>query len=137
MFNILHVVADLILLSNYSINNLTINKLLYFFYGCYLVEENLKAFSESPEAWMYGPVFPVVYRTLKFYGENYITPEQVEQINFGDECYYKNHNNEHVKFLKQVYNHLKSFNCNELTYLTCRNNGAWDIMYDWENFICS
>lgn len=52
-----------------DINNLKLQKLLYYFYAKYLVEGKGNPFSEKFEKWQYGPVLPDVYHTYKqFYG---------------------------------------------------------------------
>lgn len=52
-----------------EINNLKLQKLLYYFYAKYLVEGKGNPFSEKFEKWQYGPVLPDVYHTYKqFYG---------------------------------------------------------------------
>lgn len=52
-----------------EINNLKLQKLLYYFYAKTLVEGKENPFSEKFEKWQYGPVLPNVYHTYKqFYG---------------------------------------------------------------------
>lgn len=57
-----------------EINNLKLQKLLYYFYAKYLVEGKGNPFSEKFEKWQYGPVLPDVYHTYKqFYGSEITT----------------------------------------------------------------
>ncbi|MFK4973726.1 Panacea domain-containing protein [Lactococcus garvieae] len=54
---------------NIEINNLKLQKLLYYFYAKKLVEGDENPFDEKFEKWQYGPVLPDVYHTYKqFYG---------------------------------------------------------------------
>lgn len=59
--------------SSVPLTNLKINKLLYYAYGVYLTLFSEHPFDERPEAWMYGPVFPTVYHSLKRYGSRPVT----------------------------------------------------------------
>lgn len=54
-----------------GINITKLQKLLYIAYGVYLAVNDVRLFSEHPQAWPYGPVFPTTRnRLLKedFYG---------------------------------------------------------------------
>lgn len=66
--------------------NLVLQKLLYFIQAYVLVatDGKRKAFDESIEAWMYGPVIPEVYRNYK-----------------KDNNFYKNFSKEQKKLLDQ------------------------------------
>lgn len=52
----------------YPINNLRLQKLLYFINARSLVETGKPIFSESIQKWKYGPVVPEVYHEYKQYG---------------------------------------------------------------------
>ena len=52
----------------YSINNLRLQKLLYFINARSLVETGKPIFKESMQKWRYGPVVPDVYHEYKQYG---------------------------------------------------------------------
>lgn len=47
------------------ISNMKLQKLLYYMQGFYLAYFDKPMFEESIEAWMYGPVVPVVYEAYK------------------------------------------------------------------------
>ena len=51
-----------------SISNLRLQKLLYFVQAQFWVSNNHACFSDSMQAWKFGPVIPVVYRKYMFYG---------------------------------------------------------------------
>lgn len=52
----------------YPINNLRLQKLLYFIHARSLVETGQSIFDEQMQKWKYGPVVPKVYHEYKQYG---------------------------------------------------------------------
>ena len=59
---------------SYAINNLKLQKVLYFVQAQFLVfgKDNKPCFSEKIEAWQYGPVVSEVYREYKIFGSAHI-----------------------------------------------------------------
>ena len=57
------------------VNNLRLQKLLYFVQAKYLVEKEKPLFEERMEAWNFGPVVPKIYRKYQYYGLIYIPCE--------------------------------------------------------------
>jgi len=59
------------------ISNLKLQKLLYYAQGLHLAKFNKPLFPEKIEAWMHGPVVPVIYHHFKDHGNNGIpTPTE-------------------------------------------------------------
>ena len=56
-----------------DLTNLKLQKLLYYVQVDFLKQFNKVAFSNTIEAWKYGPVVPDVYRYYSDYGRNVIT----------------------------------------------------------------
>ncbi|KAF2516032.1 Panacea domain-containing protein [Flavobacterium foetidum] len=55
-------------------------KLVYISYGWYLETFNSERLvNESPQAWKFGPVFPILYNHLKKYGKKFVK-EPIENI---------------------------------------------------------
>lgn len=54
--------------NGYEINNLKLQKLLYFISARALVEDKPPLFNESIEKWRFGPVVPEVYHKYKEFG---------------------------------------------------------------------
>jgi uncharacterized phage-associated protein len=52
------------------ISNLKLQKLLYYSQGTHLALYGERLFDEPIEAWLHGPVVPLVYREFKTYGNN-------------------------------------------------------------------
>lgn len=54
----------------FSISQLSLQKILYFVHGKYLTETGKPLLSGSFEAWRYGPVHPTIYSAFKSFGSN-------------------------------------------------------------------
>ena len=61
---------------NPNITNLRLQKLLYFIQAVFLVQFNRPAYTETIEAWPYGPVVPEAYFSFKK-GEIIVTDERI------------------------------------------------------------
>lgn len=68
----------------YPINNLKLQKLLYFVNARNIVENGSPLFEESMEKWQYGPVVPSVYHEYKRFGAFAISGKDIvkEYISF-------------------------------------------------------
>lgn len=66
------------------LTNLKLQKLLYYQQGFHLAVFDTPLFEEDVEAWMYGPVVPVVYNEYSSYGSSSL-PEIKETISLSDE----------------------------------------------------
>lgn len=62
------------------LNKTQVNKLLFMCYGFYLSEKKARLFSETPKAWPYGPVFPIVYKRFASRGLVAIPDEKMSQF---------------------------------------------------------
>ena len=60
-----------------EMNNLKLQKLLYFINARFLVEENRSLFEENFEKWKFGPVIPSVYHEYKSCGAFGISSENI------------------------------------------------------------
>lgn len=79
----LHIASYVIMRSNelgYEINNLKLQKILYFLQAEYLTESGKRLFDETMEKWKYGPVTPSVYHEYKTFGANAILTEDIKTI---------------------------------------------------------
>ncbi len=71
MYNVIDVAKYIIFFckkNGYSISNLKLQKLLYFVQAQFLVTLGQPAFSETIEAWDFGPVVPAAYHYFKIWG---------------------------------------------------------------------
>ena len=65
------------------INNLKLQKLLYFVQAQFLIDYDEPCFNDRIEAWSFGPVVPDVYHAYKIYGSLDITKLE-DDINIDD-----------------------------------------------------
>jgi uncharacterized phage-associated protein len=69
-----------------SLTNLSLQKLLYFAHGYFLIRQRLPLVSGHFEAWTYGPVHPAVYHAFKGAGDRPITaPATARNVMSGEE----------------------------------------------------
>lgn len=75
------------ILRHIKVTNKKLQKLVYYAYAWYIVENNENAnitnvlFHDRPEAWVHGPVFPTLYDRYKENGRNEIaTPDEILEI---------------------------------------------------------
>ena len=66
------------------LTNLKLQKLLYYQQGFHLAFFGTPLFAEDVEAWMYGPVVPVVYDEYSAYGSSAL-PEVKESVSLPDD----------------------------------------------------
>lgn len=66
------------------LTNLKLQKLLYYQQGFHLAVFGTPLFEEDIEAWMYGPVVPIVYNEYSSYGSSSL-PEVRESISLSDD----------------------------------------------------
>lgn len=62
--------------------NLSLQKLVFYCQAYHLAFTDEPLFNEDVEAWMYGPVIPVVYEEYKKYGTKPIEPQEFDFEDF-------------------------------------------------------
>ena len=62
--------------------NMKLQKMLYYQQGFHLAYFGTPLFDEDIEAWMYGPVVPIIYETYKSYGRCGIEPNRELKVSF-------------------------------------------------------
>lgn len=106
---------------NWAITNLELQKILYiaqmFSYGM----RGKPLFTNSIEAWDYGPVIPVVYHEFKFAGNNAIPPFLFPV----QDCV----NKEEKEFISKISGLVKGLKGWQLVAITHREGGAWQNTY--------
>ncbi|MCV86824.1 DUF4065 domain-containing protein [Listeria monocytogenes] len=111
---------------NYEINNLKLQKLLYYAQAKFLVEKSRPLFKENIEKWKLGPVVPEIYRLYKNYGaKNIHSPEERLEIIFNKEGGFKFENikleqikSEDKQLLNLVIDKFAPFNPFDLVNMT-------------------
>lgn len=88
IYNVIDVSSYIINYSNqinHPINNLKLQKLLYYVQAAMLIEVGRKCFNSKIIAWKFGPAIPEAYRFFEEYGRNNIpTQEGRKTINLDD-----------------------------------------------------
>ena len=105
-----------------SIDNLKINKMLYYAQGWALVRLGRPLFDESIQAWDYGPVIPEVYHAFKCCGKLSIK----EPIDVFDESRL---NSEELELLVDVYTAYGRYTGWALKEMTHEKGSPWDMVY--------
>lgn len=55
-----------------EVTNLSLQKMLYYAKAVFFVKYGLELFPEQCEAWVHGPVYPVIYNKYKKYNKNFL-----------------------------------------------------------------
>ncbi|EHW9790786.1 SocA family protein [Listeria innocua] len=113
----------------YELNNLKLQKLLYYAQAKFLVSKSRPLFEEAIEKWKLGPVVPEVYHIYKSYGaKNIISPEKRIEIIFNKKGELKFENiileeisTEDKQILNMVIDKYATFNPFELVNMTHRH----------------
>lgn len=105
-----------------SIDNLKINKMLYYAQGWSLVKLGHSLFSEDIQAWDYGPVVPEVYHAFKCCGKSSIKEPQ----DVFDESRL---NTEELELLIDVYRTYGKYTGWALKEMTHEKGSPWDQVY--------
>lgn len=75
MANVFDVATYIIRYPGLNIDNLKLQKLLFYSQAVTLVKTGVELFTEEIQAWDYGPVVPVVYHKYKTNGDDYLESE--------------------------------------------------------------
>lgn len=105
-----------------SIDNLKLNKMLYYAQSWSLVKLGRPLFSDEIEAWDHGPVIPEVYRTYKICGSNPIEnpQEYFEEDRLPTDT---------LELLIDVYNTYGRYTGWALRDMTHHKGTPWDQVY--------
>ena len=108
------------------INNLRLNKLLYFAQVWNLFETGTPLFSDDIQAWKYGPVVDTVYKEFRKYGSSQITELYRDEV-----CNEYPMPDDKVKnFLNTIWKAYGHRTGVELSSLTHQPNTPWDIVWN-------
>jgi len=109
-------------LSNWSLSNLAIQKLLYIAHMVHLGRHQTKLIAEPFEAWDYGPVVPETYHALKSFGADPVKNVFRRVPSIDD-------NGTEAAALRDVYQEFGHLPASRLVSATHRRNGAWWSVY--------
>lgn len=99
------------------LTHLRLHKLLYYVQGWSLAMRNKELFSDSIQAWTYGPVVPAVWKRFQHYGSQVILPtDEPSSSSILDK--------EAKNFIERVWDTYKEFSALKLKEMTHRE-GPW------------
>ena len=104
------------------IDNLKLNKLLFFAQGWSLAKLGHPIFEDRILAWEYGPVIPNVYHTFKCCGKNHIE----EPSDPFDE---KRLDSDEIELLVDVYSNYGRYTGWALKNMTHEKGTPWELVY--------
>ena len=110
-------------LSDWTITNLQVHKLLYLAHMVYLGRENTPLVDETFQAWMFGPVLPKVYNKFKIFGNSPVRRQIFNNLEYPR---IEQEEKEEFLVLKETWELLKDKKGWELVSLTHREGGAWE-----------
>lgn len=117
MSNSFEAAKKIVHLSDDSVTNLQLQKILYLAHMVHLVKCKEPLVSESFRAWTYGPVLPKVYHHLKIFGS-----KPVKDIFYETDLI---NNTPESDTLEKAWNALSTKEGWELVGMTHRAQGAW------------
>lgn len=105
-----------------SIDNLKVNKLCYYAQGWCLAKFGYSLFSDTVEAWEYGPVINPVYHAYKIYGKSPIEAPtyHVDESQF---------TSDEITLLTDVYTTYGKYSSRELINKTHMPGSPWCDVY--------
>lgn len=109
-------------LSDWTITNLQVHKLLYLAHMVYLGRNEIPLVDELFQAWMFGPVLPTVYNKFKIFGSSPIRRQFFNNLESPKEEEKK----PEYLILEETWRLLKDKKGWELVSLTHREGGAWE-----------
>ncbi|WP_244427084.1 Panacea domain-containing protein [Methyloferula stellata] len=121
------------------LDNLSINKIIYFLHAYYLVQFGRPLVSAKIEAWKLGPVFREVYHSFKGFGDNPITT-QATRIDAGtglSEVCIAVLSHEEESFLRKVAAEYVRLSASQLVTLSHEKGGPWDRVWNHQGRVNS
>lgn len=122
------------------LSHLKLQKILYYSQAWYMVNfKDEMLFSEVPQAWVNGPVYPSVYDRFKAHGVYTNLPEKLNFNSTREDIYNeRNLPEQEVKFLEAMLNHYSVMSEEKLVLLT-HSDSPWNIargdLKPWERSI--
>ncbi len=108
-------------ISDWSLTNLKLQKILYVANRVHLGRTGQQLVDSPFEAWDFGPVSPEVYKECKMYGN--------KPIRHGFLLVNSHKQGPEYDILSEVYEILKDKTGGQLVNMTHRNGGAWASVY--------
>lgn len=104
----------------HPVNNLQLQKILYYIQVHFLKEKGIPFFKDEIEAWQFGPVIPTVYYQYAAWGPAPITMFKTQKIDLEQE---------EKKDLEQIVKEKAVLSLLEIVADTNKKGKAWDLYY--------
>lgn len=109
---------------NKPIDQMKVQKLVYFAHGWHLAMTDQPLLTEAIEAWRFGPVIPSLYHALKYSGNKNIT--KLVKLHDGELIQRIESNQTELRlFLDKVWSLYSEFSGIELSNMTHENGTPW------------
>ncbi|MBO6827169.1 MAG: DUF4065 domain-containing protein [Sneathiella sp.] len=109
-------------ISNWTISNLKLQKLLYLAHLMYLGRTGKPLICDQFEAWEYGPVVPSLYHKVKIFGSDPIS-DIFHSVPDADDS-------TETEYLNAAYKSLSNLPAGKLVAITHWADGAWAKSYE-------
>lgn len=113
--------------SDLPLDNMQLQKLVYFAHGWNLALKNKELIQESVKAWNFGPVIPPLYNRLRKYGNGEVT----DFIDTNDPEPQDDYTKRLLKRVVEVYGHMTG---PQMSYLTHAEGTPWEKTWKKEKF---
>ena len=104
-----------------KMNPMQLLKMTYICYGYYSVENNGQLFTDSIEAWRYGPVIPNLYRKIKKYGQGSVNKKIGGDVSTLSDI--------KKEWIEAVYEAYKDFSALRLSAITHLEGTPWSKVH--------
>jgi len=125
-------VLDLAQDEEFTLSNLSVNKVVFFLHPHFLVQFGKPLVSAKVEAWNYGPVFRELYREFKSFEDQAITGRAYRiSADSGNRelCTYEFSDAER-SFLEQIARKYIHLSPRQLIAMSHEKNGPWDQVWN-------
>ncbi|WP_284928662.1 Panacea domain-containing protein [Candidatus Phytoplasma sp. AldY-WA1] len=125
-------VANYIIQKKSELNHLRLHKIIYYSHIQSLIKRKKPLIDERLEAWLYGPVFPILYNHIKENNNGFI----VNPSKKGD---FKKLNNEEKEIIDNIFNEIQKYKPFQISDITHQQKPWKDKFYqptpNWEKEI--
>ena len=106
------------------VDQMKVQKLVYFAHGWFLAITGKPLINETIEAWRFGPVIPSLYHSLKYSGNLPIT-KSIEVSQFDNSTIADDANTELQAYLNRIWNLYSPFTGIQLSNMTHEEGTPW------------
>jgi uncharacterized phage-associated protein len=110
--------------ANNPVDQMKVQKLVYFAHGWHLAIAGEPLLNEVVEAWRFGPVIPSLYQALKYFGNQPIT-KLITLSSFDNSLQIDTPDNELSLFLNSIWNLYAPFTGIQLSNMTHEEEAPW------------